>query len=1049
MVDINFTVDAALLRELGARLVGQPHIALAELIKNSYDADARHVRLTFTNDRIVIEDDGHGMSFDDFVNRWMRIGTTHKKDGESSPELGRTLTGSKGVGRLATQLLARRIRVESVGLRDPGLRGYENRRAAKVKQLALQVEADVDWGDVDEEDELTEITVPVEKTRNRSTFVDGSHCGTRLVLEDLVADWDAASFRALAQEIWVLQPPFAVPRDQAESFEIELLTPHGDVIKSFGRQMEAILENWQAFISFELLDDDPDVTPAFEFDPLAVPDVVLDESQAADRDDEGDDEGDDEADEDEEQDEGDEDEDETGDGDEEAPESKLLRIEVNLGRGRKTKRLVRIPHCLVDELDGQIRVYNLTNRQANNVLVEDARNYMSLFGGVHIYDSEFRLPYYGPQDWLDIERDAARRLSQSELLPKNLKTARAMQDLPARRRLFGVANISTAHEIRVASSRHVPERDALSIQSSRDRLVTNRSLKTLKGCVRLALDLYATDFRRAKATAGKDVTKDIPDPGKDIGDALGIVNRIRDSIEESDYEALTDYLADAKTNAAAIAARTKAQSALLGSLATVGMTTLAWEHESTKQRLLVYGAAERLERAAATGKRVELLKAAKAEAVVLKGSAVRLDEIAQLFRPVLSTESRESIQEARARRLVAQLVRQLKPLARGADETTARSRAICGYLQAHTPAGRPCYKTSYSMPMPQSWRPKPGLSPLMDGRDEGHAYLRIEDTGVGVDLDEAESYFEPFTARQSPKETKRARHVSGWVGLVSVSRSSESSPTISESGTRFTEPTTDFQYLLHHRMGDLTMPDKGLIVVCDDNGTRADGWANNILAIPEVEQRYVVRALGVEEFADGFEALRGRQLAARPGLGRIDGGDADVFDKADIVIVDFDLTPAGTTESTDDPSSPAPGNETDDDSGDGPPPEPAWVRELAGSFGHVFAYLVRCYSTAAFTVLVNQDFPTSTFDLTMRRFDFSFADLNVAERDLSNPTLWTGVPDPGEPPTFRPWHWPRLLDEPSRMRTLIESLDLENDMFEVLGLDGESTYAQLHTDQLL
>lgn len=43
----NFTVDAALLRELGERLVGKPHIALAELVKNSYDADATEVVIRF------------------------------------------------------------------------------------------------------------------------------------------------------------------------------------------------------------------------------------------------------------------------------------------------------------------------------------------------------------------------------------------------------------------------------------------------------------------------------------------------------------------------------------------------------------------------------------------------------------------------------------------------------------------------------------------------------------------------------------------------------------------------------------------------------------------------------------------------------------------------------------------------------------------------------------------------------------------------------------------------------------------------------------------
>ena len=47
VTDYKFTVDAELLRELGERLVGRPHIALAELIKNSYDADATKVEIGF------------------------------------------------------------------------------------------------------------------------------------------------------------------------------------------------------------------------------------------------------------------------------------------------------------------------------------------------------------------------------------------------------------------------------------------------------------------------------------------------------------------------------------------------------------------------------------------------------------------------------------------------------------------------------------------------------------------------------------------------------------------------------------------------------------------------------------------------------------------------------------------------------------------------------------------------------------------------------------------------------------------------------------------
>ena len=59
---IYFTVDSQLLRELGERLVGRQYIALAELIKNSYDADATKVEILIQGDCIEVSDNGHGIT---------------------------------------------------------------------------------------------------------------------------------------------------------------------------------------------------------------------------------------------------------------------------------------------------------------------------------------------------------------------------------------------------------------------------------------------------------------------------------------------------------------------------------------------------------------------------------------------------------------------------------------------------------------------------------------------------------------------------------------------------------------------------------------------------------------------------------------------------------------------------------------------------------------------------------------------------------------------------------------------------------------------------
>jgi HSP90 family molecular chaperone len=111
---LSFTVDAALLAELGERLVGQPHIALAELIKNAYDADATRVVVRFSEDEIVVSDNGHGMTRDEFERFWMRIGSPHKDKQRVSRRFQRPLTGSKGVGRLSVQFLGSRLHLRTV-----------------------------------------------------------------------------------------------------------------------------------------------------------------------------------------------------------------------------------------------------------------------------------------------------------------------------------------------------------------------------------------------------------------------------------------------------------------------------------------------------------------------------------------------------------------------------------------------------------------------------------------------------------------------------------------------------------------------------------------------------------------------------------------------------------------------------------------------------------------------------------------------------------------------------------------------------------------------
>ena len=117
---------ARLLTMLGDQLIKNERIALVELIKNAYDADANRVEVRFehfrgdmTHDadsRIVVRDDGMGMTPEVVRTRWMNPAAPHKyldkqKGKERSPNKNRVIQGEKGIGRFAILKLGRVITV--------------------------------------------------------------------------------------------------------------------------------------------------------------------------------------------------------------------------------------------------------------------------------------------------------------------------------------------------------------------------------------------------------------------------------------------------------------------------------------------------------------------------------------------------------------------------------------------------------------------------------------------------------------------------------------------------------------------------------------------------------------------------------------------------------------------------------------------------------------------------------------------------------------------------------------------------------------------------
>ena len=118
---LKWRFDVNTFRLLGRDLITDRITALFELVKNSYDANAENVTIEFINvgtknndSKILIKDDGIGMTIEDIQDKWMVIGTNSKRRDLYSPEpYKRRYIGEKGIGRFAVDKLGQRVNIRT------------------------------------------------------------------------------------------------------------------------------------------------------------------------------------------------------------------------------------------------------------------------------------------------------------------------------------------------------------------------------------------------------------------------------------------------------------------------------------------------------------------------------------------------------------------------------------------------------------------------------------------------------------------------------------------------------------------------------------------------------------------------------------------------------------------------------------------------------------------------------------------------------------------------------------------------------------------------
>ena len=215
---LSFSVEAGVLRELGERLVKQPEVAIVELIKNAYDADAVECVVHYDPcERIVVEDDGIGMTLDRFTNAWMRVGTSSKVYMPHSTKYQRKITGEKGIGRFAVRFLGRVLHLESVA-DDP-------KRDLRTKLTAM-----FNWPRFDRNEDLGNVQVPYRLEQAHA----GLPTGTKLVITQLQTTTERLNLDAVRTgSIRILTPLRSLFSQAAggEEYEVEIGADPGFALK--------------------------------------------------------------------------------------------------------------------------------------------------------------------------------------------------------------------------------------------------------------------------------------------------------------------------------------------------------------------------------------------------------------------------------------------------------------------------------------------------------------------------------------------------------------------------------------------------------------------------------------------------------------------------------------------------------------------------------------------------------------------------------------------------------------------------------------------------
>ena len=222
---LKWRFDISTFRLIGRELITDRITALFELVKNCYDANATRVDVVFENvsydnavvddttkevrvnpgSKVVIEDNGYGMSFEDIRDKWMVIGTASTSPFSPRP-FGRRCVGEKGIGRFAVDKLGDKVNI-----------------VTKKEEDDRWLNVEIDWNSYFNEvspDEREHIRLFTD-IENKYDYLDRNEgsgvSGTKLIVSSVREFWskdDISRFYKEANKIvspyTLLNPPFKI-----------------------------------------------------------------------------------------------------------------------------------------------------------------------------------------------------------------------------------------------------------------------------------------------------------------------------------------------------------------------------------------------------------------------------------------------------------------------------------------------------------------------------------------------------------------------------------------------------------------------------------------------------------------------------------------------------------------------------------------------------------------------------------------------------------------------------------------------------------------------